>query len=56
MSKEHDWGPSSLNHGTRQCKNCLCTWEEHEATKRLFGEDCPKAPEDKPNNGVLRHV
>lgn len=24
----HEWGPSRLNHGSAQCRRCLCTWEE----------------------------
>jgi hypothetical protein len=41
----HSWGPSSLGHGTRQCKNCYCTYEE---AYYALGMDCPKAPAPPP--------
>ena len=25
---QHDWGPSTLGHGSQQCRRCLCTYEE----------------------------
>lgn len=37
----HEWGRSTLNHGSRQCIQCLCTWEE---AHYALGEACPKAP------------
>lgn len=42
---EHEWVPSRLSHGSKQCKHCLCTYEEAIAA---IGMDCPiltKEPE-----------
>jgi hypothetical protein len=38
--RPHLWGPSTLNHGTQQCRLCLCTWEE---AQFALGQECPKA-------------
>jgi len=43
--RPHLWGPSTLNHGTQQCRLCLCTWEE---AQFALGQECPKATAEQP--------
>lgn len=41
----HEWGPSYVGHGNRQCIHCLCTDLE---ANYVLGDECPvrkkKAP------------
>lgn len=43
--EKHEWGPSRLNHGNQQCKNCNCTDLE---ARYALGDECPgRAPADR---------
>lgn len=42
---QHDWGPSTLNHGEAQCRRCHMTNRE----AWVLGDECP-ALESKPAN------
>ena len=41
--RNHDWMKSRVGHGSAQCRNCGCTFEE---AKYALGQICPDA---KPN-------
>lgn len=50
MTRKHEWLPGGYGHGLSHCKWCGCT--DREATFAL-GQECPKAPDPKPDLRII---
>jgi hypothetical protein len=50
MTKKHEWLPGGYGHGLSHCKWCGCT--DREAAFAL-GQECPKAPDPKPDLRII---